>query len=74
MHMFIQSEDICYKHLHATTGYSTKYWTPAESFAYARDNLHVNYMIWVRIPNADFPDSCNWYDALPTIEANPTFN
>ncbi len=26
------------------------------------------------VPNADFADSYNWYDALPTIEANPTFN
>ena len=72
--LFGQVEDICYRHLHETAGYATKYWTPAESFRFARDDLHVNYMIWVRIPVASPSDSYDWYDALPVIAANPTFN
>jgi hypothetical protein len=72
--LFGQIEDICYRHLHDTAGYSTKYWTPAESFRFARDDLHVNYMLWVRIPVSSPSDSYNWYDALPVIAANPTFN
>ena len=50
MQLGIQVEGICYRHLHATSGYSTKYWTMPELFRYARDQLHVNYMFWVRIP------------------------
>jgi hypothetical protein len=73
MHMGIQVEDICYRHLHATAGYPTKYWTPAELFRYARDRLHVDYMFWVRIPQADPVDSYDWYDALKVVQANPSF-
>jgi hypothetical protein len=73
MHMGIQVEDICYRHLHATAGYATKYWTPAELFRYARDRLHVDYMFWVRIPQADPVDSYDWYDALKVVQANPAF-
>ena len=73
MHMGIQVEDICYKHLHATSGYATKYWTPAELFRYARDRMHVDYMFWVRIPQSDYADSYDWYDALKVVQANPVF-
>jgi hypothetical protein len=31
-------------------------------------------MIWVRIPTATKAGSYDWYDALPVIAANPTFN
>lgn len=72
--LFGQIEDICYNHLHATAGYSTKYWTPAESFRFARDDLHVNYMLWVRIPTANPTDAYDWYDALPVVGANTSFN
>lgn len=74
MHLFAQVEGICYEAPHQTTGYSTPYWTPAELFAFARDRLYVNYMIWVRIPTATKAGSYDWYDALPVIAANPTFN
>ncbi len=70
MHLAIQIEDICYKHLHSTPGHATRYWTPAEQFAYARDRLHVNYLFWVRIPQANPADAYDRYDALPTIAAN----
>jgi hypothetical protein len=73
MHLGIQVEAICYRALHETSGYSTKYWTMPELFRYARDNLHVDYMFWVRIPKASPADSYDWYDALPVIQANPRF-
>jgi hypothetical protein len=73
MHLGIQVENICYFHEHKTAGYSTKYWTPAELFRYARDKLHVDYMFWVRIPKDPVAGAYNWYDALPVIEANPVF-
>ena len=73
MHMGIQVENICYMHEHKTSGYATKYWTPGELFAYARDKLHVDYMFWVRIPKDPVAGAYNWYDALPVIEANPVF-
>jgi hypothetical protein len=73
MHLGIQVENICYKHLHATSGYATKYWTPAELFRYARDKLHVDYMFWVRIPKETEVGAYDWYDALPVIQANPAF-
>jgi hypothetical protein len=73
MHLGIQIEAICYKHPHATSGYKSKYWTPAELHAYARDKLHVDYLFWVRVPKAQPADSFDWYDALPVIQANPTF-
>ena len=73
MHLGIQVENICYFHEHATSGYATKYWTPAELFRYARDKLHVDYMFWVRIPKDPVAGAFNWYDALPVIESNPAF-
>jgi hypothetical protein len=73
MHMGIQVEDICYRALHATAGYQTKYWTMQELFRYARDKLHSDYMFWVRIPSASPADSYDWHDALPVIQANPVF-
>jgi hypothetical protein len=74
MHKFTQVEDMVYSALHETSGYPTKYWTMLELFKYARDKLNVDYMIWVRIPNASPADSYDWYDALPVMSANPTFN
>ncbi len=73
MHLFSQVEGICYRALHETGG-STKYWTMPELFRYARDQLHVNYMIWVRITTPSPTDSYDWYDALPVMQANPAFN
>ena len=74
MPLFGQVEPVCYRHLHADTSYPTKYWTMNELFTYARDNLDVNYMFWVRYPRADYNNSYDWYDALPVIENNPVFN
>jgi hypothetical protein len=73
MHLGIQVEGACYRALHETSGYSTKYWTMPELFRFARDKLHVDYLFWVRIPKSDPADSYNWHHALPVIEANPRF-
>jgi hypothetical protein len=73
MHLGIQIEDVCYRAPHETAGYSTKYWTMPELFRYARDELHVNYLFWVRVPKSRYADSYDWYDALPVIQANPAF-
>jgi hypothetical protein len=73
MHLGIQVEGICYRALHETSGYSTKYWTMPELFRYARDRLHVDYMFWVRIPTSSPKDSYNWHHALPVAEMNPRF-
>jgi hypothetical protein len=73
MHMAIQAEDICYRALHETSGYSTKYWTMGELFRYARDKLHVDYMFWVRIKSSSPWDAYNWTYALPVIANNPVF-
>ena len=41
--------------------------------AFAREDLHVDYMFWVRIPKDPVIGAYNWYDALPVIEANAVF-
>jgi hypothetical protein len=74
MHLGIQVEGICYRALHETAGYSTKYWTMSELFRYARDELHVNYMFWVRVPKPTPSDSYDWFDALPVVKNNQYFN
>lgn len=72
--MFGQVEGLCYRHQHATSGYTTKYWTMLELYKFARTDMHANYMFWVRLPKPDPADSNDYYDALPVIEANPTIN
>jgi hypothetical protein len=74
MPLFAQVEPVCYAHLHKTSGYTTKYWTMPELFRYARDELHVDYMFWVRVTKPDPWDSYTHVDALPVIANNPTFN
>jgi hypothetical protein len=74
MPLFGQVEDMCYRHVHADTSYPTKYWTMTELFRYARDNLVVNYMIWVRLPKPPETGAYDYFDALPVIANNPIFN
>ena len=73
MPLFGQVEPICYHHRHADTTKGA-YWSPAELFRYARDNLDVNYMFWVNYPKAAYWNSYDYYDALPVIANNPQFN
>jgi hypothetical protein len=74
MPLFGQVEGRCYAHEHLTSGYSTKYWTMPELFRFARDELHVDYVFWVRQPKPSPSDSYAFPDALPVIGTNETFN
>ena len=74
MPTFSQVEPSCYHHPHADPSFPTRFWTPLELFEYARDDLHVSYMFWARWRWRPFPDSYNWWDAIPVIESHPDFN
>jgi hypothetical protein len=71
MPLFGQVENVCYSEPHMTSGYTTKYWTMLELYNYAMSQLHVNYMIWVRITQSP---GYTWLDALPVIAAYPQLN
>ena len=73
MHLGIQVEGLVYRALHLTGTTPMKYWSMSELFQYARNQLHVSYMFWVRVPKPSPADANDWYDALPVIEANPVF-
>jgi hypothetical protein len=73
MPMFGQVEAMCYSHLHTTSGYKTKYWTMAELFRFARDRMHADYMIWVRMTKPTVPGGYDWTDALPVISSNASW-
>lgn len=74
MPLFGQVEPSCYHHPHADPEAATLYWTPQELFEYARDDLHVSYLFWVRWRWRPDPESFNWWDAIPVIENHPLFN
>jgi hypothetical protein len=73
MPMFGQVEPVCYAQLHKTAGYKTKYWTMPELFKFARDDLHVDYMFWVRVTKPSPSDSYTYTDALTVIQNNEVF-
>jgi hypothetical protein len=73
MPLFGQVENVCYSEPHMTSGFKTKYWTMPELFNYARNEMHVNYMFWVRVTQAVPSDAYTWDDALPVIAATPNF-
>jgi len=72
--MFNSVQYDSYKHVHATAGYATKYWTPQQLFVFARDRLNVNYLFWTRKPRPAPADSYHWVDALGLIRNNANFN
>ncbi len=74
MPLFGQVENVCYSEPHMTDGYTSKYWTMPELFHYARVNMHVNYMFWVRVTQASPSDAYTWDNALPVIAANASFS
>jgi hypothetical protein len=45
-----------------------------ELYNFAITTMHVNYMIWMRVTQPGNSAGYDWYDALPVIAANPTFN
>lgn len=69
-----QVESMCYHHEHEDPSAATKYWTMPELFSYAKNNLKVNYMIWVNHRKPDFADSYSVQDVWPVIRNNPSFN
>ena len=71
--LFGQVENVCYSEPHMTGGYRTKYWTMPELFNYAKSDMHVDYMFWVRVTQASPSDAYTWDDALPVIATNPNF-
>jgi hypothetical protein len=73
MPLFAQVENVCYSEPHMSGGFHTKYWTMTELFDYARTQMHVNYMFWVRVTKASPADAYDWMNALPVIAANPSF-
>jgi hypothetical protein len=74
MPLFGQVEDINYNEPHMTKGYGTKDWTMLELYNFAITTMHVNYMIWMRVTQPVNSAAYDWYDALPVIAANRTFN
>ncbi len=74
MPLFTQVEQSVYRHEHEGDSFPTKYWTMPEIFEFSRDDLHVNYIFWVRVATPNPIDSYSWWDALPIIEANPVIN
>jgi hypothetical protein len=73
MPLFGQVENVCYSEPHMTGGFHTKYWTMTELFNYARTRMHVSYMFWVRVTQANPKGAYTWMNALPIIAANPNF-
>lgn len=50
------------------------YWSMDDLFAFARDQLHVDYLFWDYHTQRKPPDSHDWSDARVVIEHNPSFN
>jgi hypothetical protein len=74
MHLFGQVEHSDYSERHQTPGYTTRDWTMLELYAFALTKLHVNYMLWMRVPQEVNSAAYDWYDALPVIAAHRTLN
>ena len=74
MHLFGQVEHSDYSEPHKTTGYTTRDWTMLELYTFALTKLHVNYMLWMRVPQPVNVAAYDWYDALPVISAHRTLN
>ena len=62
-----------YRHLHRGQS-STKYWTMEELYEFARDKLHLNYMLWTYIARPKPADAYDIDDAFPIMEKHPVIN
>jgi hypothetical protein len=71
MTLFCSAQFDSYEHVKSSTG---KYYTPQEIFAFARDDLHVSYVLWNHKTWDSPAGSYNWLDALPVIAKNPSFD
>jgi hypothetical protein len=74
MPLFGEVEHLDYNERHMTKGFSTRDWTMLELYTFAITKLHVNYMLWMRVPRPVNGAAYDWYDALPVIAAHRTFN
>ena len=74
MPLFGQVAAANYAEPHMTLGYTTKYWTTAELFNFARINMHANYLFWARLSKPNPSDAYALADALPVIAANASFS
>jgi hypothetical protein len=69
--VFNSAQNDSFSHVHQKDPAATRYWTPTEILAYARDNLKVRYLFWNRVPNPKPADSYDIEDAYPAMLANP---
>ena len=74
MPLFGQVEHSDYSERHQTTGYTTRDWTMLELYTFALTKLHVNYLLWMRVPRPVNLAAYDWYDALPVISAHRILN
>ncbi len=72
--LFCSVQPNSYKHIHAQSGYSTKYWTMQQLFNFGRDKLHLNYIFWSNVTKPAPSDSYTIVNAYPVIAKNPVFN
>jgi hypothetical protein len=62
-----------YRHLHKGNS-PAKYWTMEELYEFARDELHVNYLLWTYVARPKPADAYDIDDAFPVIERHPVIN
>jgi hypothetical protein len=74
MPLFCSVQPNSYRHIHATSGWSTKYWTMQQLFNFGRDKLNLNYIFWSNVTNPAPSGSYSIDNAYPVIANNPAFN
>jgi len=74
MPLFCSVQPNSYRHIHATSGWSTKYWTMQQLFNFGRDRLHLNYVFWSNVTKPAPSDSYTIDNAYPVIANNQEFN
>lgn len=62
-----------YRHRHKGKA-ATKYWTMDELYAFARDELHLNYMLWTYVAEPSPGDAYDITDAFPVMQNHPLIN
>jgi hypothetical protein len=74
MPLFTSIQNDSFGHRRSNAAAGQKYWTMEDLFAYARDELHVDYIFWNLKSWKKPADSYDFSDALPVIERNPRFD
>jgi hypothetical protein len=57
---------------HRKTG-TSGYWSMEDMFVFARDKLHVDYVLWEYFSKPNPPDSRDWSEALAVMQRHPTW-